>query len=231
MGRFLSTVLNGLIILIVLVVFVSSAGKSGNQIATSQTDTSGNSDSTNSQPEVISASESSVPDMATATAQASPIDGTVAAPISPPDETALVGAIAQARQDWAAAANDMQQADIAKRLLNRINVALGKAWAKHWVGTVEDVGGNLTEGGVRLSISIDDGTTITTNLDDGEDIGDGFSTIIQNNSPIYKVIYNLSVGQKVEFTANLKKLWTDDPDLLVHRARIIASFADIRPLQ
>jgi len=140
---------------------------------------------------------SAAPSSPQAPAPSSPLAENQTSEAMPAAEKAVIGAVAQARHDYASASNEMQEGAARPTRAKNICAAIPDRQARRWVGNVSTVSSN-SEGKGVLSIEIAPGVQIETMNNSFSDISN--HTLIDPSSDLYRQALSLNVGQSVVFS-------------------------------
>jgi len=108
--------------------------------------------------------------------------------------------ILQYAQEFDRAQNELQESVLRKNRKNAIAALNMGTYIEDWVGTIDDLGTN-TEGKAYIKIRLSRNLNVKTW---NNALSDMFSnTLIEMDSKLYQVLYNLKKGQRVKFSGSL----------------------------
>jgi RNA polymerase subunit RPABC4/transcription elongation factor Spt4 len=124
----------------------------------------------------------------------------------PADEVALLAAVAVARQQYDAGANDMAKGAARPARAQALCAVIGNRTAHDWVGKVVTLNTNGDGKGV-FGVEIADDTTLATWNNDFSDVG--YHTLIEPSSPLFGETIALHTNQVVRFSGTFSPSETD----------------------
>ncbi len=120
-----------------------------------------------------------------------------AAPVQPPAQTAFVAAVAEARDQFKAASNDMAKGAARTARKAAICRALPLRTARDWIGRIYRLSSN-PEGNGIVEIVIGPDVYVTTWNNSLSDIGD--NTLISAGSPVFQAFVAMKTDDPVKFS-------------------------------
>ena len=128
------------------------------------------------------------------------VTATAQADQRPRSQILFENVILQYAQEFDRAQNELQESVSRKNRRNAIAALNMGVYIENWVGTIDELGTN-TEGKASIKIRLSPNLNIKTWNNALSDMFD--NTLIEMDSKLYQVLYNLKKGQRVTFSGNL----------------------------
>jgi len=148
-------------------------------------------------------------------------------------QTLFENVILQYSKEFDKASNELQESVCRGNRKNAIAALNMGYYIENWAGTIDTLGTN-TEGKAYIRIRLSPNLNVTTWNNAVSDIFD--NTLIEMNSELYQVLYNLNKGQRVRFSGYLFKADDDfykETSVTIRGAmkdsEFLLRFTDIKP--
>jgi hypothetical protein len=145
----------------------------------------------------------------------------------PSAESAYIAAVEKARKDYGAAPNELKKSNIKRDMIKDIHAAVPHGAARGWTGRLTALRTN-GDGKAIVAVEIAPGMTVQTWNNDFSDMED--RTLIENRSPLYNAIADLTAGQRVAFDAQLIRITDLTEKGAVEAPEMLARFSRIKAI-
>jgi len=153
--------------------------------------------------------------------------GSAKAPL-PQREADYIVIIQNARRQYAASKSIDARRNVRMAMQSTVHLYMGLSHrAQDWVGVFKDSKKN-PEGSQSLEIEIAPGVTVATWDNPTADATS--DTMLKQSSALGKLVYGLSIGEEVMFSADLLVSVVGNDDDMVLRPRVIARFSQLKKL-